>query len=235
MRDMTVIGRREDCDLRIPLSDVSRKHCRLVRDGDTLRLEDLGSSNGTYRNGERVQEAILSPGDTLQVGPVQFVLQIDGNPADDELAPAYASDSQVDQSYVATEESTIGLQAEGQYDVPEHAETISAGEDVSGARELSENATIDEAPPIAAPTAPRAAVAAASAKKKSNGVHAAPPPPPPPVPPAPMADESESAPPFQGLDELEGQSGEQDFFILDEPSSSSQSGEIQIDIDSPPA
>ena len=28
-RDMTVIGRREDCDLRIPLSDVSRKHCRL--------------------------------------------------------------------------------------------------------------------------------------------------------------------------------------------------------------
>jgi len=86
-RDMTVIGRREDCDLRIPLGEVSRKHCRLIRDGDTLKLEDLGSSNGTYLNGQRVQEAQLNPGDTLQVGPVVFVLQVDGEPADEELRP----------------------------------------------------------------------------------------------------------------------------------------------------
>ena len=86
-RDMTVIGRREDCDLRIPLGEVSRKHCRIVRDGDSLKLEDLGSSNGTFLNGQRVQEAILSPGDTIQVGPVVFVLQIDGHPSDDELRP----------------------------------------------------------------------------------------------------------------------------------------------------
>src|SRR5919107_4491402 len=86
-RDMTVIGRREDCDLRIPLGDVSRKHCRLVRDSDILKIEDLGSSNGTYLNGRRVQEALLSPGDSIQVGPVVFVLQVDGEPADDELNP----------------------------------------------------------------------------------------------------------------------------------------------------
>src|SRR5687768_6241188 len=86
-RDRTVIGRREDCDLRIPLGDVSRKHCRLVRDGDVLKVEDLGSSNGTFLNGQRVQEALLSPGDSIQVGPVVFVLQIDGEPADDELSP----------------------------------------------------------------------------------------------------------------------------------------------------
>ena len=93
-RDMTVVGRREDCDLRIPLGDVSRKHCRLVRDGDSLRLEDLGSSNGTYLNGQRVQEAVLNPGDSVQVGPVVFVLQIDGVPADDELQPMTAEMSQ---------------------------------------------------------------------------------------------------------------------------------------------
>jgi pSer/pThr/pTyr-binding forkhead associated (FHA) protein len=86
-RDMTVIGRREDCDLRIPLGEVSRKHCRILRDGDSLKLEDLGSSNGTFLNGQRVQEAVLSPGDTIQVGPVVFVLQIDGHPSDDELRP----------------------------------------------------------------------------------------------------------------------------------------------------
>jgi predicted component of type VI protein secretion system len=87
VRDMTVIGRREDCDLRIPLGEVSRKHCRILRDGDSLKLEDLGSSNGTFLNGQRVQEALLSPGDTIQVGPVVFVLQIDGQPSDDELRP----------------------------------------------------------------------------------------------------------------------------------------------------
>lgn len=89
-RDITVIGRREDCDLRIPLGEVSRKHCRLVRDGDTFRLEDLGSSNGTFHNGQRVQEVALGPGDSVQVGPVVFVLQIDGVPPEDELTPITA-------------------------------------------------------------------------------------------------------------------------------------------------
>ncbi len=87
VRDMTVVGRREDCDLRIPLGDVSRKHCRLIKDGDAIRVEDLGSSNGTYRNGNRVQQSELTAGDTLQVGPVVFVLQVDGMPADEDLRP----------------------------------------------------------------------------------------------------------------------------------------------------
>src|SRR6476659_3790517 len=82
-RDMTVIGRREDCDLRIPLGEVSRKHCRVVRDRDILKIEDLGSSNGSYLNGRRGQEALLAPGDSIQVGPVVFVLQIDGEPDDE--------------------------------------------------------------------------------------------------------------------------------------------------------
>jgi pSer/pThr/pTyr-binding forkhead associated (FHA) protein len=95
-RDMTVIGRREDCDLRIPLGEVSRKHCRLIRDGDSLKLEDLGSSNGTFLNGSRVQEALLSPGDTIQVGPVVFVVQVDGEPADEELRPVTMDAAQND-------------------------------------------------------------------------------------------------------------------------------------------
>ena len=68
-RDITVIGRREDCDLRIPLTEVSRKHCRLVQDTNGLRLEDLGSSNGTFHNGNRVRETVVEPGDRVQVGP----------------------------------------------------------------------------------------------------------------------------------------------------------------------
>jgi pSer/pThr/pTyr-binding forkhead associated (FHA) protein len=90
-RDMTVIGRREDCDLRIPLSDVSRKHCRLILNGETIKVEDLGSSNGTYINGERVQHAEVGAGDTLQIGPVIFVVQMNGFPADDDLQPVTAA------------------------------------------------------------------------------------------------------------------------------------------------
>jgi predicted component of type VI protein secretion system len=86
-RQVTVIGRREDCDLRIPLGDVSRKHCRFIIEDDTLRVEDLGSSNGTYHNGVRIQEAVVQAGDTVQVGPVAFVVQINGVPADDEIQP----------------------------------------------------------------------------------------------------------------------------------------------------
>jgi pSer/pThr/pTyr-binding forkhead associated (FHA) protein len=94
VRDMTVIGRREDCDLRIPVGDVSRKHCRLVMDGETLKVEDLGSSNGTYVNNQRVQEAWVAAGDVIQVGPVQFVVQVDGVPADEDLAaPAQADET----------------------------------------------------------------------------------------------------------------------------------------------
>lgn len=89
-RDVTIVGRREDCDFRIPLGEISRKHCRIIKDDSALKVEDLGSSNGTFHNGERVQACELSPGDTLQVGSVAFVVQIDGAPLDDELMPVTA-------------------------------------------------------------------------------------------------------------------------------------------------
>jgi pSer/pThr/pTyr-binding forkhead associated (FHA) protein len=90
-RDVVMIGRRQDCDLRIALAEVSRKHCRLVREGGMLRLEDLGSSNGTYLNGERVFDSELAAGDRIQVGPVVFLVQIDGAPPDEELNPGTLS------------------------------------------------------------------------------------------------------------------------------------------------
>ncbi len=91
-RDVTLVGRREDCDFRIPLGEISRKHCRLIKDGETLKVEDLGSSNGTFHNGVRVQHAELAPGDTVQVGSVAFVVQIDGLPAEEDLQPQTAGD-----------------------------------------------------------------------------------------------------------------------------------------------
>ncbi len=77
----TVIGRRHDCDLRIPLMSVSRRHCQIICNKDTLKVRDLGSRNGTYLNGKRINdETIIQAGDYLKIGPLTFLLQIDGQP-----------------------------------------------------------------------------------------------------------------------------------------------------------
>lgn len=78
----TVIGRKNTCGLRIPLTSVSRQHCEVVLEGDAATLRDLGSSNGTFLNGQRVQQAPLSAGDEITVGPVVFTVVIDGQPED---------------------------------------------------------------------------------------------------------------------------------------------------------
>jgi len=77
---ITVIGRRHDCDLRIPLMPVSRRHCQLSLNNETLNIRDLDSSNGTYLNGKRIDEAAIQPGDYIKIGPLTFTLQINGQP-----------------------------------------------------------------------------------------------------------------------------------------------------------
>ena len=72
----TIVGRRQDCDLRIPSAEVSRRHCVLSIQGDILTVEDLDSINGTFINGQRlVGKQMLHPGDRLEIGPVRFVVE----------------------------------------------------------------------------------------------------------------------------------------------------------------
>ena len=77
---VTVIGRRHSCDLCIPLMSVSRRHCQLNYDDGVLKIRDLGSHNGTYLNGKRIDEAVIQAGNSIKIGPLTFVLQIDGQP-----------------------------------------------------------------------------------------------------------------------------------------------------------
>ncbi|HEY4056456.1 MAG TPA: SpoIIE family protein phosphatase [Kofleriaceae bacterium] len=53
-----VIGRRSDCQIFVPDMSVSRQHARIIANGDAWCLEDLGSNNGTYINGVRIQQTI---------------------------------------------------------------------------------------------------------------------------------------------------------------------------------
>ncbi|MHC4104820.1 MAG: FHA domain-containing protein, partial [Planctomycetota bacterium] len=78
--NITLIGRRRDCDLCIPLMPVSRKHCQLNQNKESLKIRDLDSRNGTFLNGKRIDEETLKPGDYIKIGPLTFLLQIDGEP-----------------------------------------------------------------------------------------------------------------------------------------------------------
>lgn len=75
-----LIGRTDEATLRIPLPTVSRRHCEFVVDDSSVRVRDLGSSNGTYKNHERIQEAEFSAGDIIGIGDFLGVIKIDGVP-----------------------------------------------------------------------------------------------------------------------------------------------------------
>lgn len=65
----TTIGRASSADIQINEDGISRKHAKVVRDEDgTAKIQDLGSTNGTYLNGRRVQIEVLREGDRIRIG-----------------------------------------------------------------------------------------------------------------------------------------------------------------------
>ena len=66
----TLIGRAPDCGVRIDDVGISRRHARVRRQkAGAVLIEDLGSTNGVYVNGERMDRGPLASGDQLQIGP----------------------------------------------------------------------------------------------------------------------------------------------------------------------
>lgn len=71
--DVTRLGRGSDCEVSLDDITVSRWHAEILRAGDDYRVRDAGSLNGTYVNGERIEEVALHQGDELQVGKFRMV------------------------------------------------------------------------------------------------------------------------------------------------------------------
>lgn len=71
-RRETVVGRHNDANLRLPLPDVSRRHCRFVFEEDAWQVADMDSLNGVYVNGTRVQKAVLKHHDTVRIASFEF-------------------------------------------------------------------------------------------------------------------------------------------------------------------
>ena len=74
-----VVGRGEECDIVIEMDSVSRSHAIFERQGDTILVRDLGSTNGTYVNDATVTEAILNDGDLVKIGNTIFKFLSGGN------------------------------------------------------------------------------------------------------------------------------------------------------------
>lgn len=74
----TVLGRAPECTLRLDTPGLSRQHARLSPNEDGVLVEDLGSTNGSFVNGRRVQRAQARPGDEVAFDRVRFQLLAPG-------------------------------------------------------------------------------------------------------------------------------------------------------------
>jgi predicted component of type VI protein secretion system len=76
-RPVLLIGRHAECDVRIDLPKISRRHCCLALAYDRVLIRDLGSRNGLRVNGRVVEESRLHAGDEIAIGPVIYRLEIE--------------------------------------------------------------------------------------------------------------------------------------------------------------
>lgn len=84
---VVLAGRDDGCDIKLTGSMVSRKHCKFVASGNTYSVQDLGSHNGTYLNGVRVERQSLRDGDKISIVPHVLIYHA----SDEEFRAALAS------------------------------------------------------------------------------------------------------------------------------------------------
>lgn len=99
--DRTTIGRVEDNTFHIADPSVSSHHCEVHLRGSDIFIRDLNSTNGSFIDGNKIEESILKPGQTLRLGQVELKLDVPGTavtaPAPGSTpAPAAPAKKQVD-------------------------------------------------------------------------------------------------------------------------------------------
>ena len=73
--ERTTLGRVEDNTFSIPEPSVSSHHCEVLLQGSDIKVKDLGSTNGTFIDGQPVTEGVLKPGQILRLGKVEIRLE----------------------------------------------------------------------------------------------------------------------------------------------------------------
>jgi len=152
------IGRHDDCVIRIRSTQVSRRHCELFEADGSLIVRDLGSSNGTFVNGDRIEAPrVLHPGDALTVGGV--TLRIDATSA------AAEAEKERDTAELEVVPDVAEVVEADEFDLDFDAETTSA-EPTDDLDVL--DLMMGEAPSAAPAAEPVAEAAAPKAKTKTK-------------------------------------------------------------------
>ena len=92
LRPVLLVGRHADCDVRIDLPQISRRHCCVALADDRVLIRDLGSRNGLRVNGRLIDEARIYPGDEVAIGPLLYRYDVEGR----STAPRPRVDPQAD-------------------------------------------------------------------------------------------------------------------------------------------
>lgn len=110
-RDM-VIGRHQQADIVLQASQISRRHAALQLKDQQLWIQDLGSSNGTFVNGEKISEKQLQDQDEICIEPIRFQVSY---AAEEETAV-------LSETAAATEQNDLHKQTPSDDGMPELAE-----------------------------------------------------------------------------------------------------------------
>ncbi|WP_196140936.1 FHA domain-containing protein [Aliikangiella sp. G2MR2-5] len=88
-KDKMEVGRRPNSDIVLDDTSVSSMHAHIIKSGDNWKVLNLLSSNGTFVNGEKVAEQVITPGDRVAFAGVEFVFAM----VDDHMPVAKAANS----------------------------------------------------------------------------------------------------------------------------------------------
>lgn len=84
----TVIGRSREADLTVAHPMISRRHCELFESDGLIKVKDLGSLNGTYVHGKRIEgEIVLRPNEEFSIGPLTFRIEYETLAIQPEVPP----------------------------------------------------------------------------------------------------------------------------------------------------
>lgn len=157
-----LLGREDDCQLRPNSELISRHHCVFTVDDYAVRLRDLGSTNGTQVNGERIRgEVVLKADDTVSIGQLAFRLLLPGVDADAPETTPETTEDRINLGLETAELSSgdtmfeIPVQAEGTETAtsePAGVEEAASSDQTAAEPSASESEETVASPPVVAAT-----------------------------------------------------------------------------------
>lgn len=116
LKEVSILGRSGECDIVVPDMSVSRIHCSITQKDGAVKIEDLGSKNHTGVPGKILMEkgdgATVKHGDTIAIGNIEFIIQIDDQPLPKDNSPLSDTAIAAEMAKDNTDEDEIKLAPE---------------------------------------------------------------------------------------------------------------------------